>query len=152
MSDIHMEISIPADNDGYVLFQCPMCGDYFKIKPIDYEDDGVLDLHCPNCGLCGEDYFTDDVIELAHAMATNVAMDLIYNEMKKLERKSKGGMVTFKAGNKPTPEPETPVRAGVEALATTSFYCCKRYAKIKPLLRITGCYCPFCGVKEYEIE
>lgn len=26
MSDIHMEISIPTDNDGFVLLKCPFCG------------------------------------------------------------------------------------------------------------------------------
>lgn len=42
--DIHMEISIPADNDGYILLQCPNCGTFFKATPSDIEDDGVLEL------------------------------------------------------------------------------------------------------------
>ena len=35
---------MPADNDGYVLLQCPNCGTYFKATPSDIEDDGVLEL------------------------------------------------------------------------------------------------------------
>ena len=42
--DFHMEISIPADNDGYILLQCPNCGTFFKATPSDIEDDGVLEL------------------------------------------------------------------------------------------------------------
>ncbi len=152
MSDVTFEISIPSDNDGYCLLQCPTCGEFFKVQPSDYEDDGVLELHCPACGLVGENYVTEDVLELGMAIAQNYANDLIYNEMKKWEREFKGSFVSFKAGKKPTPEHETPIRAGIEALAITRFPCCIRSAKIKPLLQITGCYCPFCGVKNYEVE
>jgi uncharacterized C2H2 Zn-finger protein len=152
MSDTTFQISIPADNDGYCLLQCPTCGEYFKVKPDDYKDDGVLELRCPACGLVGDNYITEDVLELAMAIVQNYATDLIFNEFKKMERKFKGGSVKVKAGKKPKPEPESPIRAGIEALAITNFACCKRSAKIKPLLQITGCYCPFCGVKNYEVE
>ena len=152
MSEIKMEISIPADNDGYILLQCPICGDYFKIKPRDYEDDDVLEIYCPCCGLCSDNYITEDVLELALAMTKNVATELIYNEMKKWELQFKGSGLTFKAGRKQKPEPENLISIGIEALIITNFFCCKRSAKIKPMLRISGCYCPFCGVKEYEIK
>jgi len=152
MSDVTFEISIPSDNDGYCLMQCPTCGEYFKVKPDDYEDDGVLEMRCPACGLAGENYFTADVIDLAMAIAENHAMDFLYKELKKMEREFRGGFVTFKAGKKPKPEPENPIRAGIEAMNTTYFACCNRSIKIKSLLQITGCYCPFCGVKNYEIE
>ena len=152
MAEIKMEISIPADNDGYVLLQCPFCGEYFKLTPDDFEDEGVLDIYCPSCGLSGDDFFTEDVVELAITMSKNVAMDMIYNEMKKWEKKLNSGIITFKAGKKPKPEPENAIRAGIEALSITRFQCCKRSAKIKPILKFTGCYCPFCGVKAYELE
>jgi hypothetical protein len=69
-----------------------------------------------------------------------------------MEKKFKNGLISFKAGKKPTPESETPIQAGIEVLVITNFPCCHRNSKIKPLLKITGCYCPFCGVKEYETE
>ena len=153
MSDeLKFEISIPTDNDGYVLLKCPNCGTYFKATPSDVQDDGVLELYCPSCGLSSDSYITDDVLELAIAMTKNAAMDLIYNEFKKMERQFKKGPITFKVGRPPKHEPEDPIRSGIEAMEIVTFPCCKRTAKIKPILRMTGCYCPFCGVKNYEIE
>ena len=152
MSDVRLEISIPTDNEGFALLQCSICGDYFKVKPSDYEDDGILELHCPSCGLCGENFFTEDVIDLALTMAKNVATDMIFDELKKMERQFRGSMVSIKVNKKAKNEHENPVSEGIEALAITAFPCCKRYCKIKPMLKISGCYCPFCGVKEYETE
>ena len=150
--DFHMEISIPTDDDGYTLLQCPNCGTYFKATPSDIKDDGVLELFCPSCGLAGESFITENVIELAMDMAQNKAMDMIHDEFKKMERKFKKGLITFKAGKPPKKEHEDPIRSGIEALEIVSFSCCQRSSKIKPILRMTGCYCPFCGVKNYEIE
>lgn len=153
MSDsFEMSISIPTDDDGYVLLQCPNCGAYFKATPSDIEDDGILLIYCPSCGLTGESYITEDVVELATAKIQNCAVDMIFDEFKKMERQFKNGSVTFKAGKPPKHEPENPIRSGIEALEITTFPCCKRTAKIKPLLKITGCYCPFCGVKNYEVK
>ena len=153
MSDeIRMEISIPSDDDGYVLLQCEYCGDYFKATPSDIEDDGVLEMFCPCCGLVSENYVTEDVIELALAMAENVAMDIVDEMLKKMERQFRNGPITFKVSKSPKRKAENPIRSGIEALEITTFPCCRRAAKIKPLLKMTGCYCPFCGVKNYEIE
>jgi uncharacterized C2H2 Zn-finger protein len=153
MSDtMEMKIEIPADNDGFVLLRCPLCGEYFKIMPSDYEDDGVLELRCPNCGLISDNYVTEDVIELAMAMVQNYAMDLIHKEMKNLERKFKGGFITFKEEEKPKKAHESPIHATIESLIINSYRCCGRNAKIKPMLKIIGSYCPFCGVKEYGTE
>lgn len=153
MSDVFtFEISIPSDDDGYILLQCQHCGTYFKIPVEDMENDELLDIYCPGCGLISDSYLTEDVIELAQAMVQNYAMDLIHDTFKDLERKTKKGKVQFKAGKKPKHEYENPIRSGIEALEITRFRCCKKNAKIKPLLKMTGCYCPFCGVKDYEIE
>lgn len=148
----NIEILIPSDNDGYVLLQCSYCGVFFKATSDDFEDDGILALYCPSCGLNSENYITEDVLELVFAVAHNKTADIIYDEFKKMERQFKNGPLTFKAGKRPKHEPENQIRAGIEALEVTSFPCCNRTAKIKPLLRITGCYCPFCGVKNYEVE
>ena len=42
-------ISIPADDEGYVLMKCPQCGELFRLKASDIHDDGVMDIHCPAC-------------------------------------------------------------------------------------------------------
>lgn len=150
--DSNFSISIPADNYGYVLLQCYHCGTFFKLTPTDIEDDRVLDIYCPSCGLISNSYMTEDVMELAGVISQNKAMDLLYEKFKKLERQSRKGPVSYKAGKRPKHEPEIPIRSGIEALEITTFICCNRTARIKPLLKITGCYCPFCGVKNYEVE
>ena len=150
--EFNIEISIPTDDYGYVLLKCSHCGTFFKARPEDIEDDGVLELYCPSCGLSSDNYITDDVLDLAFAMSHNKAVDLIYDELKRFERQFKKGPITIKAGKRPKNKQENPIRSGIEALEVTSFLCCNRTAKVKPLLRITGCYCPFCGVKKYEVE
>ena len=150
--DFTFEISIPSDDDGFILLQCEHCGTFFKIPAEDMENDALLDLYCPGCGLVSENYLTEDVIELAQAIVQNYAMDMLYDAFKDLERKTKRGIVQFRAGKPPKHEDENPIRSGVEAFDITRFSCCKKNAKIKPLLKMTGCYCPFCGVKEYEIK
>lgn len=122
MSDeIHMEISIPTDDDGYVLLQCEHCGSYFKATPSDIEDDGVLEIFCPSCGLVSENYATEDVIELALAMAENVAMDMVYDTLKKMERQFRNSPISFKMNKRPKYEAENPIRSGIEALEIATF-------------------------------
>lgn len=144
---ISMQIDVPSDNDGFVLFQCPLCGDFFKIRPSDYEDDGILEIYCPNCGLCSDSYYTEDVMDLAMTMAQNAARDLVNKEMKKLEKSLNSGNISFKVEKQLKKEYELPIYETIEAFSIKYFECCKREAKIKPLLTICGCYCPFCGVK-----
>lgn len=151
-NEFSIEIPIPTDDHGYILLQCSHCGILFKSTPADIEDDRVLEIYCPSCGLTNDNYITEDVLELAVTIGQNKAMDIIYDEFKKMERQFKKGPVTFKAGKRQKHEPENPIRSGIEALETATFPCCNRTAKVKPILKITGCYCPFCGVKNYEVE
>lgn len=154
MSDeFHMTVSIPTDDEGYILLQCEHCGTFFKVTPFDIEEGGVLHIFCPSCGLTSENYVTEDVIELAMRMIKNKVNDMIYDAFKDLERHNKrNSIIKFKAGKRPKHETEDPIRSGIEALEIANFSCCRRSAKIKPLLKMTGAYCPFCGVKNYEIE
>lgn len=153
MSDeIQMTISIPTDDEGYILLKCEHCGIFFKLMSSDIQDDGVLNIYCPSCGLISDNYNTDDVEELASKMAGNLVNDMIFDMFKDLERHSKNSVVKFKTGKRPRHESEEPIHSGIEALEISMFPCCGRTAKIKPLLKMTGAYCPFCGVKNYEIK
>lgn len=154
MSDeFHITISIPTDDEGYILLRCEHCGTFFKATPSDIEDDGVLHIFCPSCGLISDSYVTEDVIELARRIVENKVNDMIYDAFKDLERHNKrNSVVKFNAGKRPKHETEDPIRSGIDALEIASFPCCSRTAKIKPLLKMTGAYCPFCGVKNYETE
>lgn len=150
--ELHFEIQIPTDDEGFVLLKCEHCGTLFKATPSDIQDDGVLHIFCPSCGLTSEHYITEDVLNLAMNMMTNKVNDMIFDMFKDLERKSRNSFLKVKAGKKPKHENEDPIRSGIEALGLCFFPCCQRSAKIKPLLKMTGAYCPFCGVKNYEIE
>ena len=144
MDDFTLEISIPTDDDGFVLLRCQKCGEYFKLPPSDIESDEVIDIHCPLCGLISDTYITEDVIELAQAKAINEFFDTFYKEMKSLERKSKNSLIQIKA-NKPKLEDEIPIRSTIDSMEIVDFECCKRQGKIRHLLNYCGCYCPYCG-------
>ena len=147
-----IRIKLPCDADGYVLLRCERCGEYFMLTPSDIEDEGTIWIFCPSCGLTSENYLTPDVMELASTISRNYANDYIYNSFKELERKTKNSIISFKAGKKPHHEEERPIKSGIESFEKASFACCKRSAKIRPVFKFAGGYCPFCGVKDYEIE
>lgn len=146
------EIAIPADNDGFALLQCNLCGEFFKLKPSDVQSDEVLNIWCPVCGLISDRYFTQDVIDLALKMATNIANDLLFDSLKDMQKRFNGGFISMKIGKKPDREIESPIVSGIEALEIQKYKCCKKQAKIKPLVKIFGSYCPYCGVKYDEFE
>lgn len=154
MNDIiTFEISIPPDDDGYVLLQCQHCGSFFKAAASDIKDDEVLNIYCPSCGLISDNYYTDDVIELARAKAVNFAYDEIHNMLKKWERQnSSRSPLKFKAGKKPKDEYESPIRSIIDNLEIKVFSCCNRSAKVNPLIKTSACYCPFCGVISFDDE
>ena len=56
MSVETITLSIPTDSEGFVLLQCDLCGSFFKFIPEDYEDEKVLDIWCPECGLQAENF------------------------------------------------------------------------------------------------
>ena len=124
------QISVPTDEEGFVLLECPLCGELFKLNPSDYQD---------------------DVIELGLAMAENYANDLIMKELKKFEKKIKGS-ISFKVSKKPNRKPELPVMLTIEAFEKKIYPCCKKEVKLKPILKMSGSYCPYCGVMDYGFE
>ena len=147
MNDIVFEIPIPSDDDGYVLFRCPKCGEYFKLSPSDYNSDEVIEIHCPQCGLVSENYLTEDVIELGLAMVENYAMDEIYNAFKELEKQTKNSFLKIKA-NKPKKKEEISIKSTIDAMEICEFSCCEKTAKLRSILIYCGSYCPFCGGKQ----
>ena len=150
--DITFTISIPSDDDSYILLQCEYCGSFFKITVDDYNGDSIVNLYCPSCGLISDSYLTKDVIGLAETMVENHTMNTIYNSVKSMERATRHSTLQVKAGKKPKPKSENPIKAGIDTLEIKRFKCCNKTAKVRPLLKLTGCYCPFCGVRSYETE
>lgn len=146
-----MEIEIPIDTEGFVLLQCHLCGEYFKLQADDIEDESNINIWCPYCGLSGDDFFSEEVLDIALKKAKNTAEEMIYNAFKELERKSRNNKsFSFKAGKKPTKEVISPIKIKVDKLETKKYNCCKRQAKITPLAIESGSYCPICGGINYE--
>lgn len=151
-NEINFSISIPADNDGYILLRCEWCGEYFKV-PSDALDDGrLLNIYCPACGLVSKSYITEDVLKLAEAKMTNYVTDQLYAEFKKMERQTRNSAVSVKTGPRPKYIAENPIRSEIDALQIVNFKCCHRSAKIKPILKMSACCCPYCGVKNYDFK
>lgn len=144
-----MEITIPTDNDGFVLLQCERCGEYFKITPTEIENDTNLFIYCPMCGMTSDTYVTEDVIELAKIMVKNHIEKEIYNSLKPLERTNRKSILKFKIGPKPVEDYETPITSGIDVLELKTFRCCNKQAKVHPLIKMSGSYCPFCGESDY---
>lgn len=149
---MQISISIPADDDGYILLQCEHCGEYFKLLSGDIKSEEILEIICPACGLASENYLTQDVIKLAMNMVENKVNDLLHDSIKRMERNTKNSMFEIKVRKNFEHKSEEPIRAGIEAMEVVTFPCCHKSAKVKPLLKFTGCYCPCCGVKKYEIN
>lgn len=97
---VNFEITIPSD-DGYILLQYEHCGGFFKCIATDIEDDSILNIYCPNCGLISENYLTEDVAELAMTKSENYVINMIYNAFKDFECQNKrNSVITFKARKK----------------------------------------------------
>ena len=145
-------ISIPADNEGYVLLKCPKCSELFKLRPFEFKQDSVFDIYCPCCGLVSDSYITEDVLELAQTMIGNYFSDMFDREIKKIERQTRNSMLQVKVKNKTRKKKEMPIMLTVETLDEKLYLCCKKTAKIKPIIKMSGSYCPYCGVIDYGIE
>ena len=145
-------ISIPTDEDGQVLLKCPVCNDLFKVDGSVYGDDSVFEIHCPSCGIVSDNYITDDVLELGMQMAENYAHELIEKEFKKLEKSTRNSFLKFSYKSDYKRHSEQTIMLSVENMTLVEYPCCKRRSKIKPLLRLCGSYCPYCGEKYYGAE
>lgn len=153
MSDtITLELSIPSDNDGYVLLQCSHCGSLFKLKAESIDDDSILFIYCPSCGLISDNYLSDDAIDLAMAKTRNYALSLIQESFKDLERKTKGKNFRFHKSSSIDKVEEKPIITRVDMLTIANFACCNRTAKIHPLIKFSCGYCPYCGVIDFDIK
>lgn len=143
--DITFNISIPSDSDGFVILQCSLCNDFFKMKPTDFEDETQLQIWCPSCGLNPDSLITDEAVDLAMKMANNHVSDLINDFSKELSKSFKRGNIKYKPGSKLKKEPIDSLFSKLDNLELQTYNCCYKEAKISPSLKMEGGYCPFCG-------
>ena len=145
------EISIKSDEDGFILLQCSLCGEFFKLLASDLNDDSNINIWCPYCGLNGKKYYTQEVLDIGMKLAQNEMNKLLYQSFKEFERTTRNNkFMSFKCGKKPKDEVITPIKPRVENLEIKQFKCCKTKAKIRPISLENGCYCPLCGGADFE--
>ena len=145
-----LKIQIPSDIDGYILLQCHHCGEYFKIPSEYFNNDMIFHISCRSCGLSSKSYFAEDVISLVDAKVHNHIKNEISNFSKALERSSKGNIISFKTSGHIEKEYERPIRITIDNLTKVKLNCCNKYVKIRPLLKMTAHFCPYCGVIHFD--
>ena len=145
-NDIKFEISIPADEEGYVLLKCPSCSEKFMLTVEDIENESTIDIWCPNCGLTHDRYLDDDVYELVERIVENQVAEILNDLTRSLEKnfvKSKN--IKFKPGKKIKKETELPIGRKTGDYEEKKYLCCDQIAKISSIKNFEGSYCPFCG-------
>lgn len=146
-------ISIPSDSEGYVLLKCSQCGELFKLKVADLEDDGVLNIHCPLCGYASysvSDFLSDDVQKYMETLASNYAGKEINEFMHEFE-KSLESNPFFNILNRDRYQEErpTPIKSVIDTLRPARCTFCGGYCKVPSVLRDSAYICPICGVKNF---
>ena len=90
MSESTISFTIQGDSDGYVTFTCPYCDSDFKLQAGEYqnEEEPFSDLFCPYCGLSKEKaaFYSEDIIEKARELATNLAIEELNKAFGKMAR------------------------------------------------------------------
>lgn len=150
MEETRFEIRIPCDDDGFILLRCPHCGEMFKLTAEDIESNETLDIYCPSCSLSDSNFLTQDVIDLALAKASNYAMDAITQQLQAFAKKNSSSLVRFEVKANREREPETPIRAAIEALQIAICHDCGREAKVPPALAMSAYTCPLCGIGQFN--
>lgn len=146
-----MKIDIPCDEEGFVILQCRLCGEYFKLLATDINDESHINIWCPYCGLNGESFVSEEVANIALKMAMNEMNNIIFDSFKDLEKSTRNNKcLKFKAGKKPNLENISPIKVGIDNLEKKHYKCCGAIAKIKLLSIECGSYCPICGGIDYE--
>ena len=149
MADQVFTMSIPSDDDGFVSLQCSFCNERFKLTVEDFEEEDLVSIFCPYCGLSGEgsEFLTDEVLEQAQVIAENYLKSIINDFTKDLEKSFRGNKgISFKAGKK-LPIEEDKTLFEPEDMEVVTPNCCELPIKVRPSGTLTGVYCPFCRIK-----
>lgn len=143
-------LTIPCDEEGFVLLQCHICGNHFKLLGKQINKDNIINIWCPYCGLNRKKYVPKEVIDIAVKIFENELNEIIYNNFKKIEKETKNSLIQFKCNTKPVLKEVSPIKKRIDKLELKNYKCCGSVAKIHPISKMCGSYCPICGVIDYE--
>lgn len=150
MTDMSFEISIPCDDDGYLMLTCPACSEDFKVLGDDFQDDAVLELYCPYCGLSAStnDYLPKDVMEAAYREAENQAMKMIEKSLGKMTKEiNKSGFMKAEVKSKFKENAKKELIAE-NNMKPIKLKCCEKEIRIQDSIPHSVFYCCYCGVNE----
>jgi len=142
--DEHIDITLSADDDGFISQECPACIRRFKIVPGEGSDKPIS--FCPYCRHQGHDCWWTP--EQAEYLSGIVGEQVIGPELDKLarefDRDSSGGGFVQIAMN--VASPPAPVRPGEpnEDLPIVRFPCCNE--RIKHDGKESQLSCIICGI------
>ena len=142
-------VTKPSDINGFSSFKCSLCREEFKLSTYEVQEDDVLELFCPSCGIPSNisSYYTDDIKEHAAALVEMEIKKLLNDTFKGLEKSARSNKhVKFKAG-KPLVAKQPKPLYETDDLDEIEFLCCSKKARVTTLAKAgVSPYCPYCGV------
>jgi hypothetical protein len=146
MSDIKVQIEVPVDEDGFLELQCPFCNESFKLDVDEVQSEDVVGIFCPYCGLTSDvqEFYTSEVLENLQIKANNIAIEMLNDGLRKIEKESKG---LLKVKEKHTLESEKTLYVKSNDFEPVTFNCCGKSTKVSYGKGTTVVYCPYCGTK-----
>ena len=150
MSDT-LSITIYADSDGFITYECPYCGSAFKLSAADLNDEDfpIHELFCPYCGLAGasERFISADAMGALETLVHNYAAQTLnkaFGDMAKSVNRKKG-LISMKFTPIETlPEEDVSDNDTVETIFTCKT--CQRDVKVLRNIGMAKAFCPYCGV------
>lgn len=146
-----LTITMYADADGFVSFECPYCGSVFKLSANDLNDESfpVFELFCPYCGLADEpsNFLSAEVIEAAKSKAYNYLAETLnreFGKMKNSVNRNKGIIRMDFTPMKLEHEKDVIDDDTVETIFQCSV--CEREVKVLYNIGVSKSFCPYCGV------
>lgn len=144
--EIEISVELPQDADGFFSCQCPHCGDRFKLRADEFQEEDPRELACAICGMMApadEFKFTDEVRRAAIAKAKNVVADHVEDMLDDMQRGLRHSPIQFKKKGGPKRVPPPKLREFVD-LADAELPCCEAHVRVPPSVATSTLYCPYC--------
>lgn len=147
---VKIGMSVPLDG-SFLRRECPNCNREFKWHsgPTEDRPDDAIDppfYYCPYCGNpAGHDaWWTRAQVERAQELATGEGARLVNDELRRMARRHKSGLVKMTVTPGPVPEPPAPLVEPSDMVAVASP--CHPWEPIKVLDEWTApLHCLVCG-------
>lgn len=146
----NIKFNIPIDNEGFITLNCPHCNFAFKLEFSIANDENVIILYCPSCGLSSypNNFIPLKILKHAETLISNEMKNILNDFTDNLEKTfKKNKYVSFKKNKNFKIEIPEPLFETNHELETLELNCCNSKVKALKANILTGIYCPYCGVK-----